>query len=42
MQELRFNPFEQINKGLRALLYHTALTLQHTNFANERSGNFDA
>jgi len=35
MQELRFNPFGQIHKGLKALLYHTALTLQHTDFTND-------
>lgn len=33
MQQLRFNPFGQIHKGLRALLYDTAILLQHTNFA---------
>jgi hemerythrin-like domain-containing protein len=32
MQTLRFNPFGQVHKGLRALLYDTALQLQHTNF----------
>ncbi|HEV9035408.1 MAG TPA: hemerythrin domain-containing protein [Puia sp.] len=32
MQTLRFNPFNQIHKGLRALLYDTALLLQHTDF----------
>jgi hemerythrin-like domain-containing protein len=35
MQILRFNPFGQIHKGLRALLYDTALLLQHTNFTIE-------
>jgi len=35
MQILRFNPFGQVHKGLRALLYDTALLLQHTNFAVE-------
>ena len=32
MQTVRFNPFGQIHKGLRALLYDTALQLQHTDF----------
>jgi len=31
---IRYNIFNQIHKGLRALLYDTALTLQQTNFAN--------
>ncbi|RYZ56875.1 MAG: hypothetical protein EOO14_11750 [Chitinophagaceae bacterium] len=35
MQTLRFNPFGQVHKGLRALLYDTALLLQHTNFSVE-------
>ncbi|MBB1286652.1 hemerythrin domain-containing protein [Flavisolibacter sp. BT320] len=35
MQTLRFNPFNQVHKGLRALLYDTALLLQHTNFSAE-------
>lgn len=35
MQFLRFNPFGQVHKGLRALLYDTAILLQHTNFAAE-------
>lgn len=35
MQTLRFNPFGQVHKGLRALLYDTALQLQHTNFSVE-------
>lgn len=35
MQALRFNPFNQIHKGLRALLYDTALMIQHTNFTRE-------
>src|SRR5687767_15871550 len=30
----RFNVFNQIHKGLRAMLYDTALTLQQTHFAN--------
>ena len=32
MEKMRFNPFNQIHKGLRALLYHTALQLQHCHF----------
>lgn len=35
MQTLRFNPFNQIHKGLRALLYDTALLMQHTDFTHE-------
>jgi hypothetical protein len=35
MQVLRFNPFNQIHKGLRALLYDTALLIQHTDFTKE-------
>ena len=35
MSLLRFNPFGQPHKGLRALLYDTALLLQHTNFTLE-------
>jgi len=31
---MRFNIFNQIHKGLRALLYDTALTLQQTDFEN--------
>lgn len=30
----RFNIFNQIHKGLRAMLYDTALTLQQTDFSN--------
>lgn len=36
MHTLRFNPFGQVHKGLRALLYDTALQLQHTNFTDEK------
>lgn len=36
MQRLRFNPFGQVHKGLRTLLYDTALLLQHTDFSNEK------
>ena len=32
---MRFNIFNQIHKGLRALLYDTALLLQRTNFQDE-------
>ena len=35
MQIVRFNPFGQVHKGLRALLYDTSLQLQQTNFAVE-------
>jgi hemerythrin-like domain-containing protein len=35
MQTLRFNPFGQVHKGLRALLYDTSLQLQQTNFSVE-------
>jgi len=35
MEKLRFNPFNQIHKGLRALLYHTSLQLQQCDFINE-------
>lgn len=35
MQPLRFNPFGQIHKGLRALLYDSALLLQKTDFTIE-------
>lgn len=39
MEPIRFNPFNQVHKGLRALLYHTALSLQHTDFTNEEETN---
>lgn len=32
---IRYNPFNQIHKGLRALLYDTAIKLQHTDFKDE-------
>lgn len=35
MRLLRFNPFNQVHKGLRALLYDTALQLQFTDFSVE-------
>ncbi len=34
MQQPRFNIFNQIHKGLRALLYQTALHIQQTDFTN--------
>jgi hypothetical protein len=39
MEQIRFNPFGQIHKGLRALLYHTALSLQHTDFTSDDETN---
>jgi iron-sulfur cluster repair protein YtfE (RIC family) len=33
-QTLRFNPFHQVHQGLRALLCHASLALQHTDFGN--------
>ena len=39
MEQLRFNPFSQVHKGLRALLYHTALSLQHINFTSDDEAN---
>ena len=36
----RFNVFNQIHKGLRAMLYDTALTLQQTHF--DDAGQADA
>lgn len=32
MEPLRFNIFRQAHKGLRLLLHHTILTIQHTDF----------
>ena len=32
----RYNIFYQVHKGLRALLYHTILKLQQTDFTNEK------
>ena len=37
---MRFNPFRQIHQGLRALLYDTALCIQHTHFENPDEMNF--
>jgi hemerythrin-like domain-containing protein len=34
----RFNIFYQIHKGLRAMLYDMALTMQHTDFCNQEEG----
>jgi hemerythrin-like domain-containing protein len=34
----RFNIFYQIHKGLRAMLYDMALTIQHTDFSIEEEG----
>jgi hemerythrin-like domain-containing protein len=34
----RFNIFYQIHKGLRAMLYDMAVTIQHTDFCNEEQG----
>jgi len=39
MIQIRFNPFNQIHKGLRALLYHTSLQLQHCHFLDEAQAN---
>ncbi|HET7896493.1 MAG TPA: hemerythrin domain-containing protein [Flavisolibacter sp.] len=36
MPIVRFNPFGQVHKGLRALLYDTALQIQQTNFTVEQ------
>jgi iron-sulfur cluster repair protein YtfE (RIC family) len=33
-QTIRFNPFHQVHQGLRALLYHASLAVQHTDFSN--------
>jgi Hemerythrin HHE cation binding domain len=35
MKKLRLNLFNQVHKGLRALLYDTALSIQHTDFSQE-------
>ena len=35
----RYNIFNQIHKGLRALLYETALQIQHTDFWNVEEAN---
>ena len=43
MKTLRFNLFNQIHKGLRALLYNTAISIQHTEFlqADQARETFD-
>lgn len=33
----RYNPFMQIHKGLKAMLYHTAMSIQHNDFMDELS-----
>lgn len=33
--ETRYNPFHQIHQGLRAMLYHCSLQVQHTDFADD-------
>lgn len=30
----RYNPFMQIHKGLKAMLYHTAMSIQHNDFSD--------
>lgn len=35
----RYNPFHQIHQGLRAMLYHVSLQVQHTDFTNEESAS---
>ena len=34
----RFNIFNQVHKGLRAMLYNMALTIQHTDFSKDEEG----
>ncbi|MBW0161296.1 MAG: hemerythrin domain-containing protein [Sediminibacterium sp. Gen4] len=38
-QLTRYNPFHQIHQGLRAMLYHCSLQVQHTNFADEEQAS---
>lgn len=33
--ETRYNPFHQIHQGLRAMLYHCSLKVQHTDFSDD-------
>ena len=33
----RYNPFRQIHQGLKAMLYHTAMSIQHNDFSDELS-----
>lgn len=35
-QLTRYNPFHQIHQGLRALLYHCSLQVQHTDFSDDQ------
>lgn len=35
--ETRYNPFHQIHQGLRAMLYHCSLEVQHTDFSDDNS-----
>lgn len=39
MEQVRFNPFNQVHKGLRAMLYHTAFCIQHTDFTDNEATN---
>lgn len=38
MNTARYNSFNQIHKGLRALMYDTALQLQHTDLSDQEAG----
>jgi len=38
-QLTRYNPFHQIHQGLRALLYHCSLQVQHTDFSNDEQAS---
>jgi hypothetical protein len=40
MNTLRHNLFNQVHKGLRALLYETALAIQHTDFTQQQQAAF--
>lgn len=33
--QTRYNPFHQIHQGLRAMLYHCSLEVQHTDFSDD-------
>ncbi|HCL05875.1 MAG TPA: hypothetical protein DHW64_07910 [Chitinophagaceae bacterium] len=35
--ETRYNPFHQIHQGLRAMLYHCSLEVQHTDFSDDKT-----
>lgn len=39
MEVIRFNPFRQVHKGLRALLFETGILLQHNDFSSEEEVN---